>query len=140
MAPSVLLLCDNEWRIAPPPQSFYPTLSRAYRTVHEAEAACCASAECAGFSIDLGGDGCFKPNSLGPFTPSNSYSGYDKPGFTPPTSPMDITITFADVGLLTPTVNVYDIWAQKNVGAFSGSYTAKAVPFRGTAFLRLSSA
>ena len=37
-------------------------------------------------------------------------------------------------------VHVFDIWAQNSVGEFSGSYTAKQVPFHGTAFLRLSPA
>jgi hypothetical protein len=49
----------------------------------------------------------------------------------------DITIIFADVNLV-GNVSVYDIWAQQTVGVFSTSYTARAVPFHGTAFLRLS--
>ena len=35
-------------------------------------------------------------------------------------------------------VQVYDIWAGKHLGTFTGSYTAKKVPFHGSAFLRLS--
>jgi len=49
----------------------------------------------------------------------------------------DITVQFADVGL-SGSVEVYDIWAQQKVGTFEGSYTAKSVPYHGTAFLRLS--
>ena len=37
-------------------------------------------------------------------------------------------------------VSVFDIWEQKTVGTFEGSYTAKAVPYHGSAFLRLSKA
>lgn len=35
-------------------------------------------------------------------------------------------------------ISVFDIWEEKNVGSFEGSYTARAVPLHGTAFLRLS--
>ena len=54
-----------------------------------------------------------------------------------PTATADITIHFADVHLY-GTVSVFDIWAQATIGDFSGSYTAKAVPHHGTAFLRLT--
>lgn len=50
-----------------------------------------------------------------------------------------ITVTFSEVGMIGK-VNVYDIWAQKSLGAFENSYTAKYVPFHGTAFFRLSKA
>ena len=53
--------------------------------------------------------------------------------------PADITIAFADVNF-PGAVSVYDIWAQQSLGSFTGSYTAKAVPYHGTAFLRLSQA
>ena len=51
----------------------------------------------------------------------------------------DITIAFADVNMV-GSVSVFDIWQQQSAGSFTGSYTAKAVPFHGTAFLRLSAA
>ena len=35
-------------------------------------------------------------------------------------------------------VEVYDIWAQKSLGKFTGAYTAKAVAYHDTAFLRLT--
>lgn len=35
---------------------------------------------------------------------------------------------------------MHDIWAQKDVGVFTGSYTALNVPFHGTAFLKLTAA
>ena len=61
----------------------------------------------------------------------------------PPTPPnkaaKDIAINFTMVDLH-GSVNVYDIWGQKPAGAFTGSYTARAVPYHGTAFLRLSPA
>jgi hypothetical protein len=35
---------------------------------------------------------------------------------------------------------VRDIWGRQTLGTFTGSYTAKAVPYHGTAFLRLTQA
>jgi hypothetical protein len=69
------------------------------------------------------------------------FDGYTKPNQVPSTNgtATDITISFADVNLV-GNVSVYDIWAQQSLGVFSGSYTAKAVPFHGSAFLRLSAA
>ena len=104
-----------------------------------AKARCCADTSCAGFSIDSGGDGCMKPNYNGPVTPSSTYQGFDKINFAPPTNPVDITINFSDINLRSP-VTVYDIWAQQSLGQFSGSFTAKAVPYHGTAFFRMSGA
>jgi hypothetical protein len=37
-------------------------------------------------------------------------------------------------------VKVHDVWAGKDLGTFSGSYTAKGVAFHDTALLRLSAA
>ena len=51
----------------------------------------------------------------------------------------DITIEFKMVDMH-GSVKVYDIWSNSAVGSFTGSYTAKNVPFHGTAFLRLSAA
>merc|ERR1712070_569721 len=51
----------------------------------------------------------------------------------------DVTVDLQDVGFAAhDTVSVYDIWAQRVVGDAKGSYTAKAVPVHGSAFLRLS--
>merc|ERR1712125_143081 len=51
----------------------------------------------------------------------------------------DITCNFAMAGIDLPsTVSVFDIWAKKALGTFTSTYTATAVPFHGTAFLRLS--
>lgn len=110
-------------------------------TKDAAEAACCADASCAGFSFDPStGSGCYKSDTNCGFTNSSVYEGYDKPSFTPsPGAPADITINFADVNLV-GAVSVYDIWAGKTVGTFSGSYTARQVAHHDTAFLRLSKA
>ena len=47
-------------------------------TVAQAEKACCANAECAGFSYRAGG-GFYKRNALAGFTNDAGYSGYYKP-------------------------------------------------------------
>ena len=117
----------------------------------------------AGFDFRDGG-GFYKGNALAGFTNAPGYSGYYKPNqVVPPTPPnkaaKDIAINFTMVDFH-GSVNVYDIWEQKSVGAFTGSYTvrtapagllacrlrarlpmqAKAVPYHGSAFLRLSPA
>ena len=97
----------------------------------------------AGFDFRNGG-GFYKGNALAGFTNAPGYSGYYKPNqVVPPTPPnkaaKDIAINFTMVDLH-GSVNVYDIWGQKPAGAFTGSYTARAVPYHGTAFLRLSPA
>lgn len=73
------------------------------------------------------------------FTTAAAYEGYSKPGQIPDPNgdAADITVTFSDLNLFGE-VLVYDIWARKEVGVFSGSYTAKAVAYHDTAFLRLS--
>ena len=110
-------------------------------TEAEAKAQCCADSACAGFSFDPKTDsGCFKSDTNCGFTKSSIYEGYDKPQFTPsPGAPTDISIAFADVNMR-GSVNVFDIWQQKSLGTFTGSFTAAAVPHHGTAFLRLSQA
>jgi hypothetical protein len=53
--------------------------------------------------------------------------------------PLDITVDLAMPGInLHGDVSVFDIWAKKELGSASGNYTAKQVPFHGTAFLRIS--
>ena len=105
------------------------------------EASCCADPTCAGFSFaPASGNGCYKGFPLQGFVNSTEYDGYLKPGAHPqPGLPADITIVFADVNLRGP-VAVYDVWARAALGTFTGSYTARAVPYQGTAFLRLSAA
>lgn len=109
-------------------------------TVEEAEAQCCASEECAGFSYDpVAKGGCFKTAPDCGFVNSTQYQGYFRANYPPPVPPpADIEIVFADVDLFGP-VRVYDVFAQQVVGVFNGSFTARGVPFHGSAFLRLSS-
>jgi Alpha galactosidase C-terminal beta sandwich domain len=122
-------------------------------TREAAQAACCASVDgatgkpnCAGFSFgpDAGnvtGGGFYKGNTMCGFTADAGYEGYALAGQVPSGggASADITITFADVNLF-GSVSVYDIWARASLGAFTGSYTARNVPYHGTAFLRLSAA
>jgi hypothetical protein len=108
------------------------------KTPAEAQAECCANLECAGFSYSAG-SGYYKGNLNCGYTQASGYEGYAKPSQVPSASaaPADITVTFADLNLF-GRVSVYDVWAQQSLGAFSGSFTAKQVPFHGTALLRLS--
>jgi hypothetical protein len=112
-------------------------------TPSQAQAACCANPLCAGFSFEPDGSGSgggyYKGNALCGFTHAPGLEGWDKAGQVPAAGgiPLDITISFSDINLKSP-VNVYDIWAQKALGSFSGSYTASQVPYHGTAFVRLT--
>jgi hypothetical protein len=67
---------------------------------------------------------------------STTYDGYAKPSQIP-AGAADLTVTFADLNL-SGEVSVFDVWTGQTVGRFTGSYTAKAVPYHGSAFLRLS--
>jgi len=106
-------------------------------TVEQAQDACCQNLQCAGFSITKsGGSGYYKGNANCGTTTNSAYDGYTKPSQIPTTKTADITVDFEALGLA-GSVSVYDIWAQKVVGQFEKSYTAKSVPYHGTAFLRL---
>ena len=112
----------------------------------QAQDACCANLACAGFSYvpdasNATGSGYYKGNLMCGLQKAAGLEGYAKPNQVPSPSgsAQDITINFADVDLV-GSVNVYDIWAQTSLGAFTGSFTAKQVPFHGTAFYRLSKA
>jgi len=108
-------------------------------TAIEAKAACCADRKCVGFSYQPGGSGYYKGNAMGGLI--GGADGYTKkacvPSGQPATDPADVTVNFADVHLY-GSVQVYDIWAQKVVGTFTGSYTAKQVPLHQTEFVRLT--
>ena len=54
-------------------------------------------------------------------------------------APSDLTLSFSSVGL-SGSVHVRDGWLRRDVGSFTGQYTAKAVPPHGSAFLRLTPA
>ena len=123
------------------------------KTAAEAQAECCANPKCAGFSFSVGGaggkgSGYYKANAQGGLVKNAGYDGYTKPSQVPtPPAPADITIAFADVGLCGGATveapcaaTVYDVWAGKDLGTFSGSYTAKGVLPHDTAFLRLRAA
>merc|ERR1711862_58743 len=106
----------------------------------QAQDACCQSLECAGFGFS-GGSGYYKKNQDCGKVQNSGYIGYTKPSQMPskPTGPADITMNFADVGFsATQSVEVYNIWAQKSLGSFKGSFTAKSVGIHDSAFLRLS--
>lgn len=109
-------------------------------TVKQAQNACCANPKCAGFSFESGG-GFYKDNANCGVTKSGGYEGYTRTSAIPNsnTGPADITVNFSDPQInLFGKIDVYDIWEQKTVGTFEGSYTAKSVPSHGTAFVRLS--
>ncbi len=144
---------------AAPPCPAWDTNSSGYReccggccvgfsnlTVSEAEAACCGlGLECAGFSISASAaqgapaDGCFKA-SLDCFQPSTGYIGVSRQDWPPPEPlPSDITLNFTAVGYGPNTsLTVQDVWSGEDLGVFADSFTAKNVPYHGSAFLRLT--
>ena len=109
-------------------------------TYREAEAACCANIACAGFSLS-GGAGYYKGNAGCGITKSSTYKGYTKTSqipLPPPSAPVDITLTFADVPGYdgTQPVEILDIWTGRKSTEVS-HYVAKGVPLHGTAFLTM---
>jgi alpha-galactosidase len=52
-------------------------------------------------------------------------------------APADVTVSFADVGLGPGSATVRDLVAEKDLGAFSGQYTAKALPSHASATLKI---
>ena len=118
-------------------------------TLAGAQAACCAlGTECAGLSFPAAAaqagqaaSGCFKA-ALDCFQPSSQYLGASRADWPPPPpAPSDITLDFGDVEFAAgQRVEVYDVWAEASLGVFTGSFTAAAVPYHGSAFLRLSKA
>lgn len=110
-------------------------------TAEQAQDACCKNNKCAGFSFGkTSGSGYYKGNQNCGTVKNGAYDGYTKPSQMPQKGKKaSITVAFSDVGL-SGKVSVYDIWAQKKLGDFEGSFTAKDVPEHGNAFLRLSKA
>jgi len=116
-------------------------------TLPQAQAACCAQGnECAGLSFPVAaassGDpanGCFK-SALDCFQPSSGFVGVSKQDWPPPTpGPSDIMLNFTDVGYAVDEhVAVFDVWAEASLGVFTGTFTARGIPYHGNAFLRLS--
>lgn len=114
-------------------------------TVEQAQQACCDNPLCASFSYSVAsGDGFFKTNTDCGVVQLSGYDGYAKPQFQPPScSPQDITVTFADLPQLAESaqrvaIEVRDVWTHTVVGNFHDSYTARAVPCHGSAFLKLT--
>jgi hypothetical protein len=110
----------------------------------QALAACCANPSCAGFSITnhgATGSGYYKRDANCGNTTGAGYDGFTRKSAIPAAKPRtdaNITVQFADPGInLFGEVEVFDIWAQKSLGKFTGSYTAKNVQQSDTAFLRL---
>ena len=104
---------------------------------------CCNTEDCAGYNFSsVTGSGCLFKDVQGGFVAASSdVTGYTKQGFVQPSGPAAaITVNFADVGLFPGSViRVYGIWeGQVLAESNSSSFTAPAVPWQGTAFLRLS--
>lgn len=104
---------------------------------------CCNTDDCAGYNFSATTkSGCMFKNLDGGFVKGDANTtGHVKLGFVQPLGkPADITVNFADVGMFAgSTIQVYDVWAQKVVATTNASsYTAAAIPWQGTAFLRLS--
>mmetsp|Transcript_22996 Transcript_22996/g.78287 ORF Transcript_22996/g.78287 Transcript_22996/m.78287 type:complete len:337 (+) Transcript_22996:521-1531(+) len=96
--------------------------------------ACCMDANCEGFTFSVSGQ---KP-AYEAATPERCGSNQPMRAVLAG-GPADISVNFADVGMY-GAVTVFDIWAQKALGTFYTSYTAKGVPLHGTSFLRFSAA
>jgi len=53
-------------------------------------------------------------------------------------SPADMELNFTAVWVSgSASISLRDLWAEKDIGQFTGSYTARAVPSHGTVVLRL---
>lgn len=114
-------------------------------SVSAAQARCCENAYCAGILYDeQTASGTFVVDYNCTFVPSTTFSEYTRVGFQPPEgTPLDIDIDLRAAGL--DTVRQYeitDIWSGQPLGTIQGQskFTAGAVPFHGTAFLRFSPA
>jgi hypothetical protein len=117
-------------------------------TLAEAEAACCANDQCAGFSFSLARGGFYRGQPLGAAVSSGAYDGYARPGSVPGSGPApaqetDIAFKFADIpgwpadAGASAAVTVLDIWTGKTTTVTTGEYTAKGVPVHGTAFITI---
>ena len=111
-------------------------------TPAQAQAACCANPKCAGFSISNSGprgSGFYKRDAQAGLTPNAGYDGYTKPSQVPSSagSAVDITVQLSLLGFQYA-VNVTDVWTGTHLGVHTGSFTAKAVAFHDTAFVKMS--
>jgi alpha-galactosidase len=55
------------------------------------------------------------------------------------TSPASITAQWSAIGIPAGSASLRDLWAKKDLGAFTGSYTAQAVPGHGAVMLKIVS-
>lgn len=107
----------------------------------EAQDSCCENSRCVGITYkatsETLGWGYYQADQDCGFKKS-LYVGYTKHS-THAIQDADITLDMAQLGFAgDEEVMVYDIWLQKKVGAYKGTYTARKVPLHGSAFLRLS--
>lgn len=118
--------------------------------VAAAEAWCCSTAACAGFSWEAadGGSGCYKRDMDCGFVVDPGFTGFEKPGFTPPAQSVTVIakplidasvaiaffnrdatlaqggcVQLASVGL-NPYARstVYNVWRRQNVSDGTGSF------------------
>lgn len=110
--------------------------------LEQAQDICCQSSECAGIDFQaiegILGSGYFKADQNCNKTTKTNHTGYTKTSSNL-VNKTNIILNFREIGFSSAEeVSVYDIWLQKDVGAYKGSYTARNVPLHGSAFLRLS--
>lgn len=109
-------------------------------TLAEARLACCADVACEGFVFSAHGrKAAYQDAAASDCEGLRLAAGRKGEGRGTAVGAADIEIRFADVNLH-GAVSVLDIWTGKALGTLMGSYTARAVPLHGAAFLRLSPA
>lgn len=100
---------------------------------------CCENPKCVGITWKGGdiGSGFYQQDQDCGMKQS-AWTGYTKLSSHKVDS-TDITLDLTELGFAQgEEVLVYDIWLQKDVGSFAGTYVARNIPLHGTAFLRLS--
>merc|ERR1712113_794716 len=111
-------------------------------SAEQAQETCCQNTKCAGFSYNPSSrSGFYKGNQDCGKVSNGAFVGYTKPSQMPSHGgkAVDITLDLTEVGFSSgESVSVYDIWSQTNIGEAKHTFTAKQVPFHGTAFLRLA--
>jgi alpha-galactosidase len=55
------------------------------------------------------------------------------------TSSVSITAQWSDLGIPAAAATVRDLWAKKDLGSFTGSYTAASVPGHGSVMIKVVS-
>ena len=109
-----------------------------------AQALCCENVYCAGILYDAATtSGTIVVDASCAFVPSTTFSEYTKVGFAPPVGgPIDIPIDLRLAGLdAVRAWEVTDVWSGDSLGTVGSGqavFTAAAVPFHDTAFLRFT--